>query len=105
MTTINTVSLNFQAGGCVEFRDDRWAAYAEPSGITVYGKTEQEAKDRATDAVKFFIQTIHSRKGVDVARRYLDSHDVASTIVEGEFKTPIRYRQDVRSHPEVGAAA
>ena len=101
MTTINTVALHYDVGGDVAFRDGRWTAYAEPSGITVHAPTKQEATDRATELVRFFVSTIQSRRGVATARRYLDSHGVASTVVENEMSTPIRYRHAVTSSTEV----
>ena len=105
MTTINTVSLICQVSGKVQPRGDRWAAYAEPSGITVFGDTKQEAIDRAADAVRFFVQTIHVRKGVDVARRYLDSHGVPSQIIESESETPTRYQHEIETSAMASVAA
>ena len=96
MTTVNTII--FEASGDAQPRGNRWAAYAEPSGITAFGSTQQEAIDRATNAVQFFIQTIHFRRGVDVARQYLDSHGVHSTVFESEAVGSTRYRSEVRSN-------
>ena len=103
MTNVNTII--FEANGDAYSRGNRWAAYAEPSGITAFGQTREEAIDRATNAVRFFIQTIQFRRGDDVARQYLDSHGISSTLVESNTVGAIRYRSEVRSNPEPSLAA
>lgn len=103
MTTVNTII--FEANGNAQPRGKRWAAYAEPSGITAFGQTREEAIDRATDAVRFFIQTIQFRRGDDAARQYLDTHGISSTLIESGANGAIRYRSEVRSNPEPSLAA
>ena len=75
MVRSKTVRLSFTANVDLEDRIDHWSAYIDPLGMTVYGNTEEEVKDRVGKAMQFFLTTfVTSTDGVERVRRYLDSH-------------------------------
>ena len=87
-----TVRISFTADVSLEDRGDHWAAYIEPLGMTVYGDTEDAAKDRAYQAMNFFLNNFGSGSdGIQKVRRYLDFHGVASYVTEDDAVKRIQY--------------
>ena len=71
-----TVTVSFDAVVSLEKREDRWAAYIEPFGMTVYGHTKEEAESRLKESVDFAL------KHFPDIRKYLDSHGIPHYITE-----------------------
>ena len=87
-----TVRISFTVNVQLEDRDDHWAAYIEPLGMTVYGDTENDAINRVQQAMSFFMDNFGSGSdGVQKVRRYLDSHGVASQVTEDDMVKRIQY--------------
>ena len=63
-------------------KDGSFAVYIEPTGITVFGDTREEALSKGRDAVMFLLQTIKEREGKAGVQRYLERHEVPYTILE-----------------------
>ena len=85
-----TVTVSFNATVSLEKREDRWAAYIEPFGMTVYGHTREEAEARLKESVDFAL------KHFPDIRKYLDSHGIPHYITEEEDVSPAR-----RTYPVV----
>ena len=79
-----TVTVSFNATVSLEKREDRWAAYIEPTGMTVYGHTREEAEQRVKEGLDFFL------KHVPDVRKYLDSHSIPHYITEDDAGMPVR---------------
>lgn len=79
-----TVTVSFNAVVSLEKREDRWAAYIEPTGMTVYGSTREEAELRVKEGLDFFL------KHVPDVRKYLDSHGIPHYITEDDAGMPVR---------------
>ena len=89
-----TVSFDVQ----VTFKDrgDRWAAYLEPPGMTVYGPTEDAVAARVDEAIEFFQRHFRNDPdGVMKLRQYLDAHGVPNVVTGGSEAPPMRLRRPV----------
>ena len=75
-------TINFDVQFLLDNRGDYWAAYVEPTGMTVYGATREATLARVNQAMEFFVRGMVREVGVERLRRYLDSHGVPSSIVE-----------------------
>ena len=62
----------------------RYSAYAEITGITVYGGTQEEVVDKIHDDIKFFFQTIIKQDGDAGLTAYLDRHNTPYQRIEIE---------------------
>ena len=89
-----TVTVSFNAVVSLEKREDRWAAYIEPTGMTVYGHTREEAERRVKEGLDFFL------KHVPDVRKYLDSHGIPHYITEDDDSMPIRHTYPVSARVE-----
>lgn len=78
MTTPPYRNIHFEVNIALEQRGDYWAARIEPTGITVYGRTEQGAQRRAEASLEFFL------KHVPDLPAYLDSHGIPYTVADPE---------------------
>ena len=58
-------------------RTDRWAVRVPAFGFTVYGKTEEEAKQKNRDAVTALLQSFSAQDEVEA---FLQSRGVSYTI-------------------------
>ena len=74
--------INCDVQVLLDNRGDYWAAYMEPTGMTVYGATREAALARVNQAMEFFVRGMVREVGVERLRRYIDSHGVPSSIVE-----------------------
>ncbi len=72
------VTISFSAAASFEQREDRWAAYIEPFGMTVYGQTREDAEARLLESVDFAL------KHFPDIRKYLDSHGIPHYITEDD---------------------
>ena len=83
MPESRTVKINFRVAVSLEKRDDCWAAYMEPLGMTVYGDTREDAENRVQQALDFFIKHFGAGdEGIQRVQSYLDSHSVPNFITE-----------------------
>ena len=101
-------TLRFTATASIEDRGDYWAAYIEPTGMTVYGDTKSAAMGRVVQAMDFFKNEFATgNDGVQRFRAYLDAHGVPSLVttdaVQDDLATRIEYPVDFRM--EVAASA
>ena len=75
----------------------------EPFGVTVYGDTEEEARDRLVEAVDFF-QSVCQDSDDPLARMasYFDSHavDYSVSFSEGPSMTPFTPREHAVAGPK-----
>lgn len=73
--------IAFTADVSLEDRGDYWAAYIEPTGMTVYGDTKAAAIARADQAMGFFTKHYaDGDHGLQKIRAYLDWHGVPSLV-------------------------
>ena len=93
---LQSTTVNFDVQVTLKDQGDRWEAYIEPPGMTVYGATEDAVKIRVDEALEFF--TRHFRDdpdGVMKLRQYLDAHGVPNVVTEGNEARPMRLRRPV----------
>lgn len=77
MQNARSARIAFTVSVSLTDRGDYWAAYIEPSGMTVYGDTEAAAIDRVDQAMDFFMKNYaKGADGLQKLRAYLDWHDV-----------------------------
>lgn len=101
-----SVTLSFNGRVRLENRVNHWAAYFEPLGMTVYGRTEEETLARVDAAVEFFVK--HYSDPNDEGRKvrqYLDKHGVPSFVTVSDMAGPIRRNHPVRLPLEVAVNA
>lgn len=92
MQNAKAAKIAFTADVSVEDRGDYWAAYIEPTGMTVYGDTKAAAIDRVEQAMDFF--TKHYAVGDDglqKLRAYLDWHGVPSLVTYSDAPNAPKY--------------
>ena len=89
-----TVTISFDAVVSLEKREDRWVAYVEPFGMTVYGHTREEAESRLKESIDFVLNHFPD------IRKYLDSHGVPNYITEDEDMAPRRLTYPVSAQIE-----
>lgn len=82
------VSINFDGRVSVERREDGWAAYMEPFGITVYGDTEEEVQGHLRDGATFFLQTVCEEYSLARVGEYFDSHGISHSVSFSENPAP-----------------
>ena len=61
---------------------DRWECRLPPTGVHVYGSSEEKAMRAASEAVMFLCDTFSNIGGVPEIIRYLDHEGVAYTTPE-----------------------
>ena len=97
--------INFDAQIRLQDWGDRWAAYVEPPGMTVYGATEHAVRERVDETLKFFVQAVVNEVGLARFRRYLDAHGVKNSVIEiGGHPTSARHTLPVSLPVEVAAS-
>ncbi len=87
-------TVSFNAEVSLEMRDDHWAAYVEPFGITVYGDTKTETESRLNQGIEFFL------KYAPNIRKYLDSHGIPHYITEDDETNAVRRTYPVSARVE-----
>ncbi len=106
MSERRTVTINFQVAVSLVKRDDCWAAYMEPPGMTVYGDTREDAENRVQQAIDFFIKHFgDGDDGIKKLRNYLDSHGVPNFIAEADRVSPIHRTYPVSVPMEILVSA
>ena len=70
-------------------RDGYWAAYVDPLGIVIYGKTEDDANSRANRAVHAAINSLNDHAGLDAVKAYLDGRGVRCNETNELELTPV----------------
>lgn len=106
MDSRKAATINFDAQVHLENRGDYWAAYIEPPGTTVYGTTEAAARERVSEVLDFFVESLVGEVGVERFRRYLDGHGVKnSVVVHNDQSARMRQTFPVSFSAEVAAVA
>ena len=86
MQNARSARIAFTANVSLEDRGDYWAAYIEPSGMTVYGDTKAAAIDRVDQALDFFMKNYaKGDDGLQKIRAYLDWHGVPSRVIYSDM--------------------
>lgn len=96
MDSTQTATINFDAQVSLEQRGERWAAYIEPPGATVYGDTEAAARARVDEALDFFVASLVDEIGLERFRRYLDAHGVGNSVVVSNPNGPSDKMRETR---------
>lgn len=76
-------------------RDGYWAAYVDPLGITIYGKTENDADARARRAVPAALNSLSGYAGPDAVKNYLDSRGVRQ-VAEGSHTSSFDHDERIK---------
>ncbi len=97
------LTINFDVQIMLEDRGDRWAAYIEPPGTTVYGATEAAALARVDETMEFFVHSLVQKVGVERFRRYLDSHGVKNMVVTDHGAGRVHRTHPISLHLETAA--
>ena len=86
MQNARSARIAFTVNVSLEDRGDYWAAYIEPSGMTVYGDTKAAAIDRVDQALDFFMKNYaKGDDGLQKLRAYLDWHGVPSRVIYSDM--------------------
>ena len=81
------VIIGFDVDASLEKRDGYWAAYIEPTGMTVYGDTREAVERRVNEGIDFFVEYAPD------LQKYLNSHAVPHHVRyagDEEDETPVR---------------
>ncbi len=97
--------LSWELGVSVEEREDCYAATTRPFSITAYGKTDEEAEERALSAIKLLLES-HAETYetlVDFLNRMGIKYSEQTEVIERRNTIVRECRREMRSEVLVGA--